>query len=140
MVLVLLACASTPEPPPADTPSAVPTAVVTVAAPAAEEPPPTPEAPPGTPVPGSLPPGMGGVKSPPPCKGLDPTLWRLVTDPAPVRVSIDLAGEIVLPPSFVEEARGPGVVQGTLPGADLCLLGAQEHVQRVRKPVEAHPK
>lgn len=130
MLLLALACAHEAPPPPPVAADASPPAVADA---------PTAPAAPAVPTSGALatpesPKGDG------PCAGLEAALWPLTTSAEPVQVNVDVAGVVALPASFAEEARGPGMVQGTVPGTDLCALAALEHVVRVRQPLRARPK
>ena len=73
-----------------------------------------------------------------PCERLMGALRARVAEGGPVRVVVE--GEVALPAGFVEEARTAGLVQGTLPGDQLCALADLPGVVRVRAPFEAAAK
>ncbi|MFZ5482384.1 MAG: hypothetical protein ACOZNI_36820 [Myxococcota bacterium] len=112
MLVLLYACAGTPEaaPPPA---------------------PPAPETP-------AVPPSP--PKATAPCERLQSALWPAVADPAPVLVVVDRAGPVSLPATFVVEADTERAVQGRVPGTDLCALAGLANVELVRAPFTPSPK
>ncbi|GDX81463.1 hypothetical protein LBMAG42_32740 [Deltaproteobacteria bacterium] len=86
----------------------------------------------------SLPPVTPSDKPTPPCSGLEPRLWPLVTSEAPVLIVVD--GSFIPPDWLTMDAAVDSVAQGTVPGTRLCELAAIPGVIGVRPPMLAHPK
>lgn len=93
---------------------------------------------PTDPAPVTLPPVTPSEKPTPPCSGLEPRLWPLVTSEAPVLIVVD--GSFIPPDWLTMDAAVDSIAQGTVPGTRLCELADLPGVIGVRPPMFGHPK
>lgn len=86
----------------------------------------------------TLPPVVPSDKPTPPCSGLEPRLWSLVTSPEPVTIVVD--GSFTPPDWLTMDAFVDSIAQAAVPGTRLCELAALPGVIGVRPPMFGHPK